>query len=299
MTAVSQGLRSVAKVQHYVAQSYLRQFASRRGKAVSIWCYDKQQRKAFETNVRNVGGEQYFYHGQSEVAQPLEALFGRVESAFSTARQRLIDAPEPASLADDDVASIALFIASQMVRTREHRQHVEEVLTRTAALLGDDVTPELREWLGPCDSEQARKQHIYNLTGDLVPELAQTIVRMKWILLRNTTPTPFWTSDHPVALYNPIDAQPRGNLGLRCRGIQLYLPLSPAVTLCTSDPISYGALPSAGNVVPDNVVFQNSLQVRSSARHLFSAGCDFRLAEEILKDHPDLADPSRRRLHVD
>ena len=121
---------------------------------------------------------------------------------------------------------------------------------------------------------------------------------MKWTHLTNRTSSPFWCSDSPVTLYNPIDAGPRGNLGLACKGIQLFLPLSPYLALAACDPITYAGLPSEGNVVVDNVAFQNSLQVASSTRHLFSATRDFTLAEHILANDPELTDPRRLRMHA-
>ena len=72
----------MAKNQHYVAQSYLKQFAcDRRGKHPKICCYDKVRRAAFTTNVRNVASENYFYNSPDETAA-VEEKFGRLESLF-------------------------------------------------------------------------------------------------------------------------------------------------------------------------------------------------------------------------
>ena len=121
---------------------------------------------------------------------------------------------------------------------------------------------------------------------------------MRWVYLANETDVPFWTSDHPVGRYNDVEPGPRGNLGLRCHGIQLYLPLSPIASLCACDPVMYGALPSRAVVERENVVFLNSLAVVTSSRYLFSSGPDFALAESMIADDQELADPLRRRTRV-
>jgi hypothetical protein len=37
--------------------------------------------------------------------------------------------------------------------------------------------------------------------------------------------------DHPFAMVNDVDLPGRGNLGITCEGIQIYLPLSPTLAL--------------------------------------------------------------------
>src|SRR5690606_553607 len=113
--------------------------------------------------------------------------------------------------------------------------------------------------------DQVRRQHVSNLM-ELVPEIAQTVLALKWVLLFNHTDEPFWTSDHPVTLFNPVDAWPRGNLGLKCDGIQAYLPISPRLMLAVCDPVMYGAMPPSGKVTAENVAFHNHLEVRASTQ---------------------------------
>ena len=292
------GRPTVAKLQHYVPQSYLRSFASEGGKTPRIWCYDKTRQRAFKTNVRNVAAERTFYE-RSDSDQPLEDRLGRVESAFGSARPHVISMTDPAELSSANAAAVALFIAAQLVRTREHRQSIEDLMSQMGEWLRAEAAPELQASMGPCDAEQAREQQIASLNGDLVPSLAEVILKMKWVVLTNETNRPLWSSDHPVTLFNPVDAGPRGNLGLTCAGIQLYLPLSPSATLAACDPVMYAEMPSRGQQNDENVTFQNSLQVQASTRYLFASSSDFTLADRILVDHPDLADPARRRLRVE
>ena len=58
-------------------------------------------------------------------------------------------------------------------------------------------------------------------------EEVNMLLDLKWSILENNTTIPFWTSDHPIVRYNPIDFSPYGNLGTLCRGIQIFFPLTP------------------------------------------------------------------------
>jgi len=133
-----------------------------------------------------------------------------------------------------------------------------------------------------------------------MPRLAQIIVRMKWILVLNETSIPYWTSDHPVTMVNPL---PRagivGNVGWKCSGIQAYFPLSPTRTLTMCDRQMYSNLPDVLRTTdPQTVVFNNHLQIQSSTRFLYASHGAFRFATKVLSEQPIFADPNRPRTSV-
>ena len=87
----------MAKLQHYVAQCYLRAFAAQGGKHPNIWCYDKVEKRAFKTNVKNVAGERYFYNSPLESAAVEEKL-AELEARFVPTRQRIAETVDPIGL---------------------------------------------------------------------------------------------------------------------------------------------------------------------------------------------------------
>jgi hypothetical protein len=125
-------------------------------------------------------------------------------------------------------------------------------------------------------------------------------------------------------MYNSVDRGPRGNLGLDVRGIELYLPINPQLTLGLVCPTLIEALGDgaeryarvshlpeaharfggatsvassileaiAGGVpfscAPENVEFHNSLQVIEAERFVFSMSGDFRLVREMITNDPTL-----------
>ena len=270
---------------------YLRQFAAdRRAKNPQLYAFDKTNQRVHRPSVRNVCSELHFYEKGD---QGLEKWLTSFEDQFTAPFRHLLTADSVAELSVEQRGAIAVFLAVQFVRTREQREAMKSlslVMSKKIVEWGADPG----EWANVSE-EALRAQHRSMLLG-LATNAAETMVEMKWVLMLNRTPMPTWTSDNPIALYNPVDAGPRGNLGLRCEGIQLNFPLSPTRTLTLCDPKTYGALPDVLESTDiNNIVFLNNLQVISSTRFVFANGPNFDLAREILADHLHYGDPNRPR----
>lgn len=132
-----------------------------------------------------------------------------------------------------------------------------------------------------------------------LPRYIEIILTLKWIIYLNETDMPLWTSDHPVTRHNPIDLWPYGNMGLMSPGIQLHFPLTPNMAICLCDPVQYFHEPLVQTLeYEDNVIFENSLQVEWSTRHIFSRDDDFSLAEQMIEEYPELKDLERDRIRI-
>ena len=125
-----------------------------------------------------------------------------------------------------------------------------------------------------------------------------------------------------------IERPERGNLGLEVEGIEIYLPLTPSLSLCflcehrwkwMKDRLDrahwlrgfWGHLPvdltpieemdrairtgQPTTLTPANVEHQNSLQVIDSSRFVLSHDGDFAMVREMLQDHPSLKEPQAFR----
>ncbi|RLI09777.1 hypothetical protein DRO42_03380 [Candidatus Bathyarchaeota archaeon] len=92
---------------------------------------------------------------------------------------------------------------------------------------------------------------------------------------------------------------PYGNMGLMSPGIQIHFPLTPNMAICLCDPVQYSHEPLIQTLEDeDNVTFENSLQVMWSTRHVFSRDDDFRLAEQMIEEHPELKNWERDRIQI-
>jgi len=285
------------RIQHYVPRFYLRNFAVKRGGGYAIRCFDKATQRAFEVSIDKVGAEKYFYDSNEDVEQQVEKTLGMYESLFNDAYRKLLKFRNFRLLKKLERKAIVFFVASQEIRTREMREDIRDMIKQIEERLSKErMTEELRKEIQEAGREESIKSlHLKILTND-VPKFADIMGRMKWILLVNRTDKPLWTSDHPVGRYNPVDHGPYGSLGLLSQGINIYFPLSTALSLCLCDPITYRSLPDKVDLTTENnVIFQNHLQVKFSTRHVFSVGDDFSLARNMVKDHPDLGNLKRQR----
>lgn len=284
-----------ARNQHYVPQLYLRRFAAdNRKKNPAIYLFDKTTGETHRPSIRNVAAELHFYE-RGDLG--IEKAFTEIEDAFVTPFQKLQQIRSLADLNEEDVAAVIVFMGAQFVRTREHRSTLKSMTLGLRERLDRDGFTYDAEFTDVSD-ETLRERHVA-MIPDLVAQCSEVMLQMKPILLVNHSAMPLWTSDHPITLHNSIDAGPRGNLGLTCRGIELHFPLSPTRSLSLCDPVTFADLPAMleSNDV-SHAMFLNSLQAISSTRFLFGNKPDFSMATSLLSEHPRYRDPDRMRMQV-
>jgi hypothetical protein len=154
-----------------------------------------------------------------------------------------------------------------------------------------------------------------------VPEFLPYFLDKDWMLLQARAPASFYISDNPITLFNTKDFGFYGNLGLTCLGIEIYLPLSSRLTLAMLCPSHRAERETLLAKVPSGIEFTprqeeavsectrflttgttgtpfgmshanvdrlNDLQVRFSARYVYSAEANFDLVRTMLHGYPQL-----------
>ena len=285
------------RIQHYIPQFYLKQFAQKKGRNYYIKCFDKSKLKSFQVNTQKIACESYFFDPPG-TNQPIEKWLAEIETRFAKAYYSLIEHQELKRLSASDCEAISIFLSVQWVRTREQREFLRDFITQITKRLEektgtDQIRDKLETW--------SQKDFIVSLQiEDMrvnVRDVAPIIQIMKWTLLVNNTKMPFWTSDNPFTCYNPVaPPQSMGNLGLLNIGIQVLFPLTPRLSLQVCDPVAYCHFPDIINVKLENAVFQNELQVDWSTRYLFSSNDDFSLAKRRIKRYPEAGRIDRQRV---
>ena len=287
------------KLQHYIPQFYLKKFGHKRSnKQYWLYCFDKTNTKIIQINTSRIGAETYFYDVPHSSTQVYEDLFRHYEGKFSVLYKKIIKYQDIDSLCHNERVLVSIYVALQEVRTREFRERLRSNVTEIySALLeqGIPIDPNLEDEIINSMSEDSLKERHLKSIGD-TPEFASYIYSMKWILLQNRLDLPLFTSDNPVVRFNPIDHGFYGNLGYLSRGIRLHFPLTPKLTMIFCDPTTYYNQPTINYLTKkDHVIFENSLQVVQATRHLFSISPDFRQAEKILAQNPELRKVKRKR----
>lgn len=296
--------------QHYVPKLYLRNF-THINKKECLYSFDKIKVDSYPSNIKNICQEKEFY-------DELESKFAVIESRCSNTFKSLINEKNHLFLENPaNRGLISIFMAIQYLRTKEIRETLHNQLLEIKSHLDKDprpLNPKLEKEFTEQEKEEATKSCHLKLV-EMYPELANILAKKKWILLINSTKIPFWTSDHPLVRFNPF-FNPNGNLGLKSTGIKIYFPLNPKLSLCLLDPEVYqyynqlkftktsfktqDIMKAEKRIITDvsDILFQNSLQVTQSTRHIFSNVNNFDLAEEMIKEDPKLKNIDKKRFEV-
>ena len=105
----------------------------------------------------------------------------------------------------------------------------------------------------------------------------------------NKTEYPLWTSDHPIAIFNPVNPEPDPERGIERPGSKIHVPLSTNLVLALYDPREYFVNDREELTEKEHVDFQNKLQVEHCHRQVYSPTKDFELAREIIEENPEYA----------
>jgi hypothetical protein len=308
--------------QHYVARFLLKNFSH--GKKPKIFVYDKSNDKRFQTNIKNVAAENGFYELELEASVlTLEPGLAHLEANTSGIIKKLIRDRSIKALNKHDVVILAVFLAVQFVRTKEHRlrfEHLGELFAQKLRDMGASEENIKEITGGPTSIPQDKLIGFKSLldTKEFVPHF----LNKAWVLFETTNKHPFYISDNPIGLHNEIDHRPYGNLGLAVTGIEIYFPISSTLCLgllCPTiaeefqkayknikilDQMASGLADSVMNkpavarafcdglvngtpikVIEDNVTMINSLQVMYSSRFVYCESNTFELVERMISDN--------------
>jgi len=279
------------KAQHYVPQVYLRNFAIQRKKEFFVSCLDKVTRKTFKPNIKNIAHQTGFYNFTTQDGEKasIESFFNEIESKVKFALDTLIEKPAHSVLMENSLV-FAKFFSLQESRTPVFR----DVQDDTIRLANERLNSEKPFFSEPTENDAKEFQARFLI--DMADLFAGFLLKMKWILVSNKTNRPFWTSDNPIIRYNPHKSELIGNLGLESPGVQLHIPITPALAIIICDPFEYSNIASELPAFDPNIDFNNSGQVIHSRQYVFSPDDNFVLAHEMLRKDPEFSNPKRPRI---
>lgn len=305
------------QLQHYVPRFLLRRFGQ--GNKGHVWVLDKHTGKRFSFSpskkskiavAAEYGMYDFEFMGESVTVEPGLA---NLESKAAKFIERLILEKTLSQTDPGERATLASFLAVQMVRTRAIMTTNQDMFGRMAAWLRQEGAPD--ELFAPDpmvgDGENAQKALQARLICNAATDFAPALIEKDWVLLKTNQKSPFIIGDHPFTMFNEVDHGLRGNLGLSVEGIQIYFPLSPTLALALLCPSIQRQLldgyqgsryvepwkkgieiveairqGTALMTEPESVMHFNSLQVGEAERFLFSCDGDFTLAENMIRENP-------------
>jgi len=309
-------MMSKVKNEHYVPQGYLRNFASDDGR---LFVYDKFDKKSFQTNVKNVGGETHFYESKQlddtlGVEQAMEKMLGGIESYSLPSINQVTEEVRQGTLTvleNEHRVRMTVFMVMQFVRTKDIRLTVSEANAKMVQALlecypGGHRSEELERLLpGNADEEIRRNEHLRMiLEPELIQKVARILYGLIWLLVKNSTPYSFYSSDNPVVKQGTTENHPMINShALGAKGIQVFLPLSSDCLLWMCERSHFRERESRdGTLFPvsevEHVFAFNQYQARDSYRQIYCERDQFDVVREMMEAFPEIADPDADRVTI-
>ncbi|MCH8097752.1 MAG: DUF4238 domain-containing protein [Proteobacteria bacterium] len=273
------------KLHHYVPQFHLRRFAGQTGR---IWVWDKTKDSSFLSSPSGVAAETGFYR-MTDLAEEghdpltMEKQFSALEGEVSLITGqwlnwlREIDPGEKIHVPKDNREIVSLYIALQFLRTADSR----------------DIISALIEEFGEgkrLSEEERRRLHTTLLWDEKTVKLITDRVRdTLWIFGRNSTSTPFLTSDNPVA-FRTFDNAKWLKAGILSSGTYVVFPLAPDIVMyCHPEEPPWEKAANFNDCLspvpfsPEMVESENSGQVFMATRFVISQTNDFNFAREFAR----------------
>lgn len=213
--------------QHYVPQLLLKRFAFKgKGKVPQVHVFDKKKEDSFQTGIDNILSESNFYDVFDFSAEPILAdLESRIEPIF----KKIIEQKNLQILTSEEKHWMAVFVVAQHLRVKGFRLRQKDFEDAFVEKLGREMTDELRESFQMNDEQM--KEFSMQFFAENLSSISDMLLLKDWYLLETDNENPFWVADNPVVLHNDNDLRPYGNIGFMVPGIQIYMPLSPTLTL--------------------------------------------------------------------
>jgi hypothetical protein len=299
------------KKQHYVPQFYLRRFAAENGE---LFVFDKFTGKVFQSNVKDVAQERYFYDFPEDIAgkdidvQWVEKTLASMESKFSAVISQLLATKSKKIISRRQKQALSLFVPIQSLRTRDFRNESVELIEKaTQAMLEafseheTDFNPD--EYRVKFDEKLAPVWHgEFMLNPATLNPLMAILNNHIWLIGLNQSKKPFYTSDNPIARNAHASHPIKSMRGLGSVGIEIAFPLTPNHILILCEKTAFKQYEKQdGKILPlkeENVTYYNDLQVTDSYRWIYSSINDFGLVQEICKERPHVCSPNREKVEI-
>lgn len=308
--------KNKTKNEHYVPKCYLKSWQNDKGHVV---VYDKESNKIWENNISDVACERYYYDidykklsaqkidmlkklgiDAEEDEQFIEHfLSGQVESVYSTLLAKIIDREITPwhekncyFITPKDKLDFALCLAFQYIRTNKTRQMILDANNCLGQAFKDmNASEEMTSNYILDEGEEKSIQGNMILDVDNILELTLSFCRLTWILGVNRTTNAFYTSDNPIGTREHVKHPFMSMAGIRSKGVEVYIPLSPSYILLMYDGAYHTDLMSYDRryvslTETEDIELYNKLCAYNSNRFVFSKDGEYRLIEQIVEKDP-------------
>lgn len=244
------------KKQHYVPQTYLRNFSVLHKNTDRIYSLHKSRRKIITTNIEDTAAEKHFYtvklnkdqyEWENFYARKVEPLLQKVISDIRTKCENALVQSEAKVLTEDMKSEIAFSMVLQLLRGKHSRNFEKRKYFETAydfkekfEQMGITYSEKVTKIL--FDDEELFKKIAMEITFNdkLINNIMEVLSERHFVIYRIIGTKEFITSDNPVMYIDAdsLDTTPFRH-GLLQRTTVVYFPLSSKLLLVAYHPEFY------------------------------------------------------------
>jgi hypothetical protein len=298
-------LHKPKKKQHFVPQVYLRQFSSDQA---HIWLFDKETGRTNGVTIADVAQRKYFYDFADELAdngidvQLVENKFSELESDLEHALADVFELIQNDRLDILDKSRLSVHLAFQWVRTYEFRETIikgsttflqsiiDEFVERNSPESSKDIYPqiELKK------DYESIAHFLFMFNQSHMDNMITLFLRnYYWIIGRNNTIQPLFTSDNPIVLESHSEVEDYLGIGVGTYGSEFIWPINSEYVLILRekshfDASSFYLEDTILNLSLDEVMRLNKLQVYQSTRQIFCIKDSLQVAQALCEEHADI-----------
>ncbi len=223
------------KNQHYIPKMHLRNFATDFQKKVVNVFHLKSKKLIPDVPIKGQGSESYFY-GEDGI---LEEHLGQLENITAKILSKITEENKLPKRYSDDHFTLCVYVLLAQTRTKGNLDKMNQ-MTDSMFHTWIQRFPEIRDL---SEKYRVRMEAPFDFFLGLTSRLSPIIMDLKFKILKNTSQTPFIMSDDPTILYNDFDNKKGRGIGsargYASKGLQIFYPMSPTVTLMFYDEWAY------------------------------------------------------------
>ncbi len=302
---------------HYVQQAYLRNFSCNK-KKTHIWMMDKREKKIFREpqKIRECAQYRLFYPIELE-----EWLAKNIENDGISAIKKLLYYQDYDKLSNFDKEKLFEWLYTQYIRTPAFisltidlfNKMLSQISQRKEFLLPKDI---LEVYKSDNPDIQSLKKYYYRIVKLIFESIQKktlydyTWLEKEWILFKNKTLLPYFTSDNPVILWKAGDKHIHSKTEFKWiaskykflpqsftisleRGIMYFVTLNPYTLLLLSEDN-----PFQTSIIEQRKVSQifnmNKMITAQSNRFIFSNENFFEHAFKTIEEIPECVSKGKR-----
>lgn len=313
------------KKEHYVPQCYLEKWCI--PSTNQVYVFDREKEEVRINNIVDVASENYFYDlnlegvfSEREIKfynlegidlsriddeQYVENYFANnIEGMFKSSLERIIFRVRAMNsweisncffIKPDQVLTFSYLLAHQYIRVKRVRNSIVEITDLLEQAMTDqNVSQTVIDKYGTVSKNKLKYIHgRMILNSETILRIANTFANHIWILLKNKTHQPFFTSDNPIGTTEHIHNPYMAMSGISSEGVEVYFPISPDLMLLMFEKTHHKDIVSKNYriIEIDNheiIDDYNSRCVMNSSRCVFSQTDDFSIIDKMKAKRPDV-----------